>query len=60
MCVRDGAVQPLPSDVDCHVVVKVLQFCLDGDVGPQDAELIAAHLEHCGRCQIQSATVERS
>lgn len=50
---------PLPPDPDCHVVGAVLQAYLDGELGPQDAELVAAHLEHCERCQIESATVER-
>lgn len=50
---------PLPSDPDCHVVGAVLQAYLDGELGPQDAELVAAHLEHCERCQIESVTVDR-
>jgi predicted anti-sigma-YlaC factor YlaD len=50
---------PLPPDPDCHVVGAVLQAYLDGELGPQDAELVAAHLEHCERCQIESVTVER-
>lgn len=50
---------PLPPDPECHVVGAVLQAYLDGELGPQDAELVAAHLEHCERCQIESATVER-
>jgi anti-sigma factor RsiW len=50
---------PLPPDPDCHVVGAVLQAYLDGELGPQDAELVAAHLEHCERCQIESTTVEK-
>jgi predicted anti-sigma-YlaC factor YlaD len=50
---------PLPPDPDCHVVGAVLQAYLDGELGPQDAELVAAHLEHCERCRIESTTVER-
>lgn len=50
---------PVPRDPDCHAVGAVLQAYLDGELGPQDAELVAEHLEHCERCQIESATVER-
>jgi anti-sigma factor ChrR (cupin superfamily) len=48
---------PLPPDPECHVVGAVLQAYLDGELGPQDAELVAAHLEHCERCEIEAATV---
>lgn len=48
---------PLPPDPDCHVVGAVLQAYLDGELGPADAELVAAHLEFCDRCQIEAATV---
>jgi anti-sigma factor RsiW len=48
---------PLPPDPACHVVGAVLQAYLDGELGPADAELVAAHLEHCDRCQIEAATV---
>jgi anti-sigma factor (TIGR02949 family) len=50
---------PLPPDPDCHVVGAVLQAYLDGELGPEDAELVAAHLEHCERCQIEASTVEQ-
>jgi predicted anti-sigma-YlaC factor YlaD len=50
---------PLPPDPDCHVVGAVLQAYLDGELGPEDAELVAEHLHHCERCQIEAATVER-
>jgi len=50
---------PLPPDPACHVVGAVLQAYLDGELGPEDAELVAEHLEHCERCQIESAIVER-
>lgn len=50
---------PLPPEPDCHAVGAVLQAYLDGELGPQDAELVAAHLVHCERCQIESVTVER-
>jgi anti-sigma factor ChrR (cupin superfamily) len=50
---------PLPPDPECHVVGAVLQAYLDGELGPQDAELVAAHLEFCERCGIEATTVER-
>jgi anti-sigma factor RsiW len=50
---------PLPPDPDCHVVGAVLQAYLDGELGPDDAELVAEHLRHCERCEIESATVAR-
>ncbi|MEX0835634.1 MAG: zf-HC2 domain-containing protein [Nitriliruptor sp.] len=50
---------PLPPDPECHVVGEVLQAYLDGELGPEDAELVAEHLEHCERCGIEAATVER-
>jgi anti-sigma factor RsiW len=50
---------PLPPDPDCHVVGAVLQAYLDGELGPEDAGLVAEHLEHCERCDIEAATVER-
>jgi hypothetical protein len=50
---------PLPPDPECHVVGAVLQAYLDGELGPQDAELVAEHLEHCERCEIEADTVVR-
>jgi hypothetical protein len=50
---------PLPPDPECHVVGAVLQAYLDGELGPQDAELVAEHLEHCERCEIEAETVVR-
>jgi hypothetical protein len=50
---------PLPPDPECHVVGAVLQAYLDGELGPQDAELVAEHLGHCERCQIEAETVVR-
>lgn len=50
---------PLPPNPECHVVGAVLQAYLDGELGPQDAELVADHLVHCERCQIEAATVEQ-
>lgn len=50
---------PLPPKPDCHEVGAVLQAYLDGELGPQDAEHVAAHLVHCERCKIESVTIER-
>jgi anti-sigma factor RsiW len=50
---------PLPPDPACHVVGAVLQAYLDGELGPEDAELVAEHLEHCERCEIEASTVVR-
>jgi anti-sigma factor RsiW len=47
----------VPSDPECHQVGSVLQAYLDGELGPQDAELVAEHLEHCQRCGIEATTV---
>jgi anti-sigma factor RsiW len=48
---------PLPADADCRQVGAVLQSYLDGELGPDDAGVVAAHLEHCERCGIESETV---
>ena len=47
------AVTPLPPDPDCGQVGAVLQAYVDGELGPQDGERIAEHLEHCDRCGIE-------
>ena len=50
---------PLPPAPSCEQVGAVLQGYLDGELGPQDAELVAEHLEHCDRCSIEVETVGR-
>lgn len=50
---------PLPADPDCHQVAEVLQSYLDGELGAEDTERVAAHLEHCERCGIEAETVSR-
>ena len=50
---------PLPQDPSCEQVAEVLQAYLDGELGPDDAGLVAAHLEHCERCRIEAATYQR-
>jgi len=47
---------PTPS---CHQVATVLQAYLDGELGPKDAELVAEHLEHCERCEVEATIVGR-
>lgn len=59
MRIRRRLPLPLAPDPECHVVGAVLQAYLDGELGPQDAELVAEHLQHCERCQIESAIVVR-
>lgn len=50
---------PLPVDPECHQVSEVLQAYVDGELGPQDADAVTAHLEHCRRCGIEIRTVEQ-
>lgn len=50
---------PLPAPPECHQVGAVLQAYLDGELGAKDAELVAAHLEHCERCGIEVTTITR-
>jgi len=52
-------VTPLPRDPDCAQVEAVLQAYADGELGPEDGERVAEHLEHCDRCGIEAATVDR-
>lgn len=50
---------PLPQDPDCHVVAAVLQAYIDGELGPQDTEVVAGHLALCEYCGIEKDTVVR-
>ena len=43
----------------CREVRRFLQSFLDGEVNPARAELVAAHLESCSRCHIESETYRR-
>lgn len=47
----------VPPDPDCHQVGSVLQAYLDGELGPQHAEIVAHHLQHCHRCGIEATTI---
>lgn len=59
MRIRRRPPLPLPPEPDCHEVGAVLQGYLDGELGPEDAELVTEHLRHCDRCSIEATTVER-
>ena len=54
---RRAPVTPLPPNPECHEVGAVLQAYLDGELGPDDAELVTEHLEHCQRCEIEATTI---
>ncbi len=43
----------------CRQVRRTLQAFLDGEVEPLRAELVAAHLESCARCQVEAEVLER-
>ena len=49
---------PLPTEPSCEQVGQVLQAYVDGELGPQDAERVAAHLVHCERCEIQREVID--
>ncbi len=53
------AATPLPAQPSCEQVGRVLQSFVDGELGPQDAERVAEHLEHCDRCGIEVEVVDR-
>lgn len=55
---RDRASRPVPPDADCREVARVLQSFLDGELGPEDGETVAAHLAVCEHCNIESATID--
>ncbi|MFO7779617.1 MAG: zf-HC2 domain-containing protein [Nitriliruptoraceae bacterium] len=43
----------------CRQVRRTLQAFLDGEVEPVRAELVAAHLESCSRCQVEADVLTR-
>jgi anti-sigma factor RsiW len=59
MRLRRTPPRSVPPEPDCHPVATVLQSYLDGELEPEDAGRVAAHLEHCDRCEIEAATVRR-
>ncbi|MEX2549335.1 MAG: zf-HC2 domain-containing protein [Nitriliruptoraceae bacterium] len=44
---------------DCERVRKVLQSYLDGELDERHARTVAAHLEHCDRCDIERDVYEQ-
>jgi len=43
----------------CRQVRRTLQSFLDGEVEALHAELVAAHLESCSRCQVEAEVLAR-
>lgn len=40
-------------------VRRTLQSFLDGEMDPRRTEIVAAHLESCTRCQVETETLRR-
>jgi anti-sigma factor RsiW len=59
MRLRRRPALPLPPEPDCAQVGAVLQSYVDGELGPEDTEVVAAHLAFCDRCDIEAATVAK-
>jgi anti-sigma factor (TIGR02949 family) len=51
--------RPKTADVNCHEVGVVLQGFLDGELADDDAERVAAHLDQCRVCGLESGAYER-
>jgi anti-sigma factor RsiW len=51
--------RPKTAEVNCHEVGRVLQVYLDGELADQDAGLVAAHLDDCRLCGLESGAYER-
>ena len=47
------------APASCREVGQVLQIYLDGELQDADAALVAAHLEDCRHCGLESAAYER-
>lgn len=47
------------QDLNCAEVGRVLQGYLDGELDDNGAELVAAHLDDCRLCGLESAAYER-
>lgn len=43
---------------DCREVAEVLQSYLDGELPESKTQLVAEHLEHCERCEIEAEIYE--
>ncbi len=47
------------NPLDCLRVRRTLQSFLDGQVAPEEAERVAAHLQDCSRCDIEAEVLTR-
>lgn len=47
------------TTANCREVGKVLQTYLDGELDDADALLVAAHLDECRDCGLESASYDR-
>ena len=57
MIFRRSASTPLPESPECGEVARVLQSFIDGELGPDDADKVAEHLEMCHVCEVESRIV---
>jgi anti-sigma factor (TIGR02949 family) len=48
-----------PARLGCRQVRRTLQAFLDGEITPDRAEQVAAHLESCTRCSVEAEILER-
>lgn len=47
------------NPLDCWQVRRTLQSFLDGEVTPEEAERVAAHLQDCSRCDVEAEVLTR-
>ena len=47
------------TELNCKEVGQVLQAFLDGELDDADAPLVAAHLDDCRMCGLESASYDR-
>lgn len=45
--------------LSCREVERVLQAFLDGEIVSERAELVAAHLDSCPRCDVEADVLDR-
>ena len=48
-----------PTSLRCRQVHRVIDAFLDGELGPEHAELVADHLEDCEACGVEAETIEQ-
>ena len=51
--------RPKTHSVKCRELGKVLQSYLDGDIEPDFADKLAAHLKDCRKCGLAEETYQR-